>query len=287
VVRPPLRRLGFDLLRRRYYSPVPDLEALAPDTWTRESAMRGLHMEADCGLGFVEAELASYIPEFTPPRGPTDDPRDFYLDNPGPYGSIDAETLYAMVRRSGPSRVIELGSGFSTLAIADARARNGQQDPAGHVVCDPYPRPQLVPALESVADLRRISATELPLDDYAALRAGDLLFIDTSHTVKIGGEVNHLILDVLPVLAPGVLVHIHDIFLPFEYPRMLFEDHKVFFTEQYLLQAFLSFNPNYEILFSAYALRRKFPDQIARLVPSARGEGFSAAFWLRRTDAQP
>jgi hypothetical protein len=283
-LRAGLRKLGFDLLRRHFYSPVPDVDALPPEIWTRESELRGVQFDLEASLRFVEHQLSGHITEYTPPRTPTGRARDFYLENPGPYRSVDAETLYAMVRRFTPTKIIELGSGFSTLVIADARARNGEQDPSGHVVYDPYPRAELLPALEQVADVRKISAADVPMAEFEALRAGDLLFVDTSHTVKIGGEVNRVILDVLPSLAPGVLVHVHDIFLPFEYPRMMPVDNNLFFSEQYLLQAFLAFNPGYEVLFGAYALQRKFPEALARLVPSAGPETSPAAFWLRRTE---
>jgi hypothetical protein len=282
-VRAILRRLGFDLLRRGFFSPIPDLDALPPETWTQESELRGLRFDAAAGLEFVQRELGPYIAEYSPPRKPTGDPRDFFLDNEGPYGSVDAETLYAMVRRFKPSRIIELGSGYSTLVIADARERNGRLETTSHVVYDPYPRPNLVPVLGRVADLRTVSAKEVPFEDLAALQADDILFVDTSHAVKLGSEVNHVMLEMLPTLAPGVLVHVHDVFLPYEYPRMLPEEQHLFFAEQYLLQAFLAFNEAYEIVFSAHALQRKFPEAVSDLIRSARPETSPAAFWMRRT----
>jgi hypothetical protein len=130
------------------------------------------------------------------------------------YEALDAETLYAMVRRFRPRQVLELGSGMSTLVIADALRHDEIVDRRRHDVFDPYPRDDLGEALEQVANLHPISATEVPLERFAALQAGDILFVDTTHTVKIGGDVNRVILDVLPRLAPGVLVHFHDIFLP-------------------------------------------------------------------------
>lgn len=282
AVRAILRRLGFDLLRRHYHSPVPDLTALPDDIWTRESKLSGLRFDAVTGLKFIESELSQYLAEYTPPRASTGNPRDFYLDNGELYESVDAETLYAMVRRFSPRRVIELGSGFSTLVIADARARNERSD-TRHLVYDPYPRPDLLPVLDTVAEVHRTSAMDVPMAEFSALQAGDILFVDTSHTVKLGGEVNRVVLEILPVLAPGVLIHIHDIFIPWEYPRHLPEMRNHFWTEQYLVQAFLAFNQEYDILFSAHALQRRFPDAIARLVPSARPETCPAAFWLRRT----
>lgn len=192
--------LGYELVRRHYYSPIPDVSSLPPTVWTKPSDLPGVSFDPAAGLGFVRRELGPYLADYRPPRKATSDPRDFYLDN-GMYGSVDAETLFAMVRRFAPSRILELGSGMSTLVIADAR-RLAQDAVGPHVVYDPYPRPELTPALESVAELRPLSATDVPQAEFAALGAGDLLFIDTTHTVKIGGDVNRVILDVFPGSLP-------------------------------------------------------------------------------------
>lgn len=83
---------------------------------------------------------------------------------------------------------------------------------------------------------------------FSQLRSDDILFIDSSHTVKTGGDVNYLFLEVLPRLHPGVIVHAHDIFLPFEYRRDWIIEEFRFWTEQSLLQAFLTFNSEFEVL---------------------------------------
>jgi hypothetical protein len=258
------------------------MKRIAPEVFTRKSPLTGVKFDPVAGLTFLRRELASYISEYRPPVSETTDPRDFYLDN-GFYGSVDAETLYAMIRRFAPRRVLELGSGMSTLVIADARRRNGQADRTGHVVCDPHPRLELVTVLKEVADLRTVSATETPAAEFAALREGDLLFVDTSHTVRVGGEVNRLILDVLPAIAPGVLIHVHDIYLPWEYPREFLAERRFFWSEQYLLQAFLAFNERFEVLFGTHALTRGYPGELATLVQTVHSAAPPSAFWIRRT----
>lgn len=285
VLKAGIQALGFDLLRRHYYSPVPNLAELPANTWTRKSPLRGLQFDVPAGLAFVESQLAAHISEYAPPLAPTGEPRDFYMDN-SLYGSVDAATLYAMVRRFSPRRILELGSGLSSLVIADARSRNGRHTGGSHVVYDPYPRPDLAAVLKRVSALRAVSATEVPFSEFEALRSGDMLFVDTTHTVKIGGEVNRVILDVLPILAPGVLVHFHDVYLPWEYPREFLTERSFFWTEQYLLQAFLAFNREFEVLFSAHALQRDFPEALAKLVSSARLGTPPSALWLRRVQCQ-
>ncbi len=112
---------------------------------------------------------------------------------------------------------------------------------------------------------------------------GDILFVDTTHTVKIGSDVNFIVLDVLPRLAPGVIVHFHDIFLPFEYPRRWFETDGYLWAEQYLLQAFLAFNTAFEVLVPAQALARDQAERLRRVVPRMDPAASPGAFWLQRT----
>ena len=281
------RRLGFDLVNRHFYSPVPDLENIPDAYWSRRSALAGLDWDADRQLAYVEEDLAAHVREFTPSRSAPPGAPAFYLDN-GTYGAVDAELLYAMVRHHKPRRVLEVGSGFSSLVIGQAMAANAAEGDQGRFeIVDPWPGSASyemggAPALRRVAELRQVSILDVPLDDLAALEAGDILFVDTTHTVKVGGDVNRLVLDVLPLLAPGVVVHFHDVFLPFEYPRDWVVEQEWYWAEQYLLQAFLAFNGAFEILVAAHHLAREHPDRLAASIPTAPGS-FPLALWLRRT----
>ena len=129
-------------------------------------------------------------------------------------------------------------------------------------------------------------AQDVPLDVFTALESGDVLFVDTTHTVKLDSDVNRIVLDVLPALAPGVLVHVHDIFLPYEYPRRWLEESGFFWAEQYLLQAFLADNPRFEVLAATFALCRDRPEAMARLAPTWQPGAEASAFWLRTTDGR-
>ena len=189
-----------------------------------------------------------------------------------------------MVRSRKPRRLIELGSGFTTLLIAMACRRNAEEGArTEHLVFDPFPRPLILgEAPPASARFEAISATDVPLSRFRELRRGDMLFVDTTHTVKLGSDVNRIVLEVLPELSPGVLVHFHDVFLPWEYPRVWFERMGYYWAEQYLLQAFLAFNREFEVVLPGQALAREHPERIARLVPSF-GPGVSpAAFWISR-----
>jgi hypothetical protein len=112
----------------------------------------------------------------------------------------------------------------------------------------------------------------------------DVLFVDTTHTVKTGGDVNRIVLDVLPALAPGVVVHFHDIWLPYEYHRALTETLGANWSEQYLLQALLSGNPGFAVLLGNAALARDRRSAVQAAFPDWDPENeYPSAFWIRRT----
>ena len=158
------------------------------------------------------------------------------------FDAIDALTLYCMLRHYKPKTVIEVGSGFSTRISTKALHKNGN----GKLICiEPYPNEELHKRLNEILTLIKEKVEKLDLQLFTDLKANDVLFIDSSHIVKIGGDVNYLFLELIPSLRPGVLILVHDIFFPVEYPREWIIDRLNFWTEQYLLQAFLCFNEKF------------------------------------------
>jgi predicted O-methyltransferase YrrM len=289
AVRRSARALGYDLVRsgpydlvpRTVYSPVPDVPASDVDVWAQPASLVGVDLEAAKSFELLETELAPFLKEFEPPADQGAEP-EFYLWN-GYYQSVDAEVLYAMIRRLKPRRVLEIGSGYSTLVTAEACERNAADGhPAEFVAVDPEPRIPSGPS--GLTQREHVRAQDLPLERFLALDRDDVLFIDSSHTVKVGSDVNFLVLEVLPRLRPGVVVHIHDIFLPFEYPRTWYE-RGTFLTEQYLVHAFLIWNAGYEILFAAHAALRDDRARLEATIPSLRvpREHYPGALWLIRT----
>ncbi len=233
--------------------------------------MPGLELHVDRQLQTIERELVPLIGELRS--------RDsFELSNPM-YGPMDAHMLYAMLRTHRPSRVLELGSGYSTVVIGQALAANG--DGARHEVVDPWPS-ELVTSTPGRPTVRAESAAAAPEKLFAALGESDVLFVDTSHSVRPGGEVVRLVLEVLPALKPGVIVHFHDFFRPFEYPRVLYDLFDVHWQEHYLLQAFLAYNSTFEVLFSNHALWRLRRERVKRLFPGLTEGREPSALWLRR-----
>jgi hypothetical protein len=270
-------RAGLHLVRASYDSPIPQRADRAA-ALGRVSPMRGIAWDSAAQLAFVERELAPFLEEFRPSADPTAATGEFRLDN-HTYDRVDAELLYAIVRWAQPAQHVELGSGYSTLVTARALQANGRPDALR--IYDPFPSPHVLARPDLAGLVEPTAVQDLDERVVADLRAGDILFVDTSHTVKLGGDVNRIVLDLLPLVAPGVVVHFHDIFLPGEYSAGHLE-HAHYWNEQYLLQAFLSGNPEWEVLVGAQALARDHPERLGQLIPSF-GPGVSpGAFWMRR-----
>jgi len=278
-----VRRRDFDVLPKTYYSPLPDLGAVPEGVWARRSPLHGIDLDAERSFGFAELHLSPSVAEWNPPlNGRPDEPK-FFLRN-HTFQDVDADLLYAMVRHAKPQRIVELGSGFSTLVMAEAMVVNGAEGAAGTLVSyDPHPRPSVggftIPGLREQHALR---AQDVPSEVFAALGPGDILFVDTTHTVKLDGDVNRIVLDILPTLRAGVLVHFHDVWLPWEYHRHLLVALGYYWTEQYLLQAFLAENRGYEIVLPLQAMIRHDAERMARLVPRYDPEHHPSGFWIRR-----
>jgi hypothetical protein len=277
----PLRSAGFELEVRSFYSPIPDLRTIEMSVWTRPSELPGLPVfDLAAQLSFVERELGARIAEFQPPREPTQDRFEFFLSN-GLYQGGDADLLYAMVRRYRPKRVIELGAGFSTLVTAAACSANRAD---GHdtefISYDPYATP--APGLDGLSELRPVPAESVPIEEFESLNEDDILFIDSSHVVRVGGDVNRLLLEVVPRLSPGVLIHLHDIFLPWEYPREWIAN-GWFWSEQHLLHALLVGNAGLEVLVAAHGLWRAHEQQLRTLIPNIDPARPPISFWMRRS----
>jgi hypothetical protein len=276
-----LGRAGYDLLPRTYYSPIPDLARLPADHFEKAATMLGLRWDVEAQLTLLERDLAPHITTFPFPRKPGPD-GGFHLAN-GNYESVDAEVLWGFIRHVRPRRVVELGSGWSTLVIAaalEANARDGVK--AAYTAYDPYPREMVSPRPPGLGALVAASVDEIPTKRFTELESGDLLFVDTTHTVKAGSDVNRIILELLPQLAPGVVVHVHDIFLPYEYPESWLREQQWYWGEQYLLQAFLAFNDRFDILLAANAIVRAHPHRVGAVVRSFEPHIEPGAFWMRR-----
>ncbi|MDH3734025.1 MAG: class I SAM-dependent methyltransferase [Gemmatimonadota bacterium] len=189
------------------------------------------------------------------------------------YGSPDAEVLYCLVRDLAPRRIVEVGSGNSTRIMRQAIIDGGLD---AEVVCiDPQPRVEV----ESVADrVIRKRLEDLEIDAFAEIASGDMVFFDSSHRVDTGNDVVRFFLSVLPALPAGAVVHVHDVFLPYEYPREWVIDQRWGWGEQYVLQAYLQAATDVEVLWAGHHVQRSRSD-FDDWFPQRTGRAQS--LWLR------
>lgn len=276
LVRRAFEAVGLQLVLKTYYSPIPDVSQLPASVWDEPDPMRGIAFDLDAQVATLR-NLSDRMREFAPQPGV----HGYVPDNPS-YPPADARLLYAMIRTHRPKSVVELGSGQTTRVIAQACSANALEgDPVTFRAVDPHP---IVAGddLPGLTELLRVDAQQLPDDAVTGLTAGDMLIVDTTHVSKVASDVNRIVLRLLPLLAPGVFVHFHDIHLPYEYPKY-FSDMGLYWNEQYVLQAFLSMNPSYEVVSAVWTLCRDRAEDAVATGLARPGES-GAAFWMRRTD---
>lgn len=280
-----LQRFGAHLTRRHYHSPIPDTAELAKraELWQRESELPGIDMRPQEQLQWLREVAQRFLPECDFPSQPTADPHRYYIRNES-FGLVSATVLHAMVRHLQPRLVLEVGGGMSTLVTTAALRRNAAEGHGGKVVAvDPDPDA----FLRTHPDIELVQRRTEDLDPDLFLRLGnnDILFIDSTHVVRTGGDVNFLFLEVLPRLNAGTYVQVHDIFFPFEYPREWVVEERRFWSEQYLLQAFLVFNTAFQPAWCESYMKARYPEEMERLLPGRLGylDNYdSNSFWMRK-----
>ncbi len=263
-----------------FYSPVPDFDdvsrrAAAIFSPTRPLPGIDLREQEQLALFRSLAALAREAPLEEVPGGTTR----YGVDNPN-YGIGDASMLQAMLRRLRPRRYLEVGSGYTTALALDVSERFLGAELSVTAI-EPYP--DLLRAVIRPGDEVEVLAQgvqEVSIERFAALEANDVLFIDCSHVAKVGSDAVYLYTQVLPVLAEGVVVHVHDIFWPFEYLKHWVEGGRAW-NEAYLLHAFLLFNDAFEILLWNHLLATRHRDVVEAELP-AMLENPGGAIWLRR-----
>ncbi len=265
-----LRRVGLLPVPHHYYEPFITPEDLLSDL-DEPRSIPGLSIDVEAAWMLLESILAQYGAE------PLSDPGDpeFLRYDPGnrTYGLADARVLHAIIRHLRPRRVLEVGSGNSTLA---ARAAIRQLDRGvKHTCIEPYEMPWLE---ESGVDVLRKRVEVAGVAPFEALEAGDILFVDNSHIIRPQGDVLFLFQQVVPRLASGVWVHVHDIFTPRDYPAHWIFDKMLLWNEQYLLETLLV-NPRYEVLLPVNHLFRSDRSRFERAM-KASSEMTPTGFWF-------
>ena len=287
------QRFKVDILPRHFYSEIPDIRILRNTSqWRAPRSMGGILGDVDAQVDWVDQTTKSYRPclrQFEIHRMAVE-----MSGSHEGYGEVEADLLYSFVRSKRPAQIVQIGCGVST-AVCLIAARDEGYTP--QITCiEPHP----TEFLRAEAKARRLQLIPWKLQDVgpecvSSLKAGDLFFVDSSHTLAPAGEVNIIILETLPSLAPGAYVHFHDIYFPYDYGSAVLSSALFFPHETALLYAFLLMNPQFEIAASLSMLHHMRLDHLLRFFPDMKPRKFddgllkekghyASSIFLRRLD---
>jgi len=275
------KKVGVFPITNHYYEPLFD-DRLLKLPLDQDRDLPGIKWNDQVQLDLLnkfhfQTELAAI------PFEKTTNALSFYFDNPS-LRPGDAEYLYCMVRNFLPSKIIEIGSGYSTLliqkAVSDLRIQNPEYK-VEHICIEPYEMPWLEKT--GVQVIRQL-VEDLKPDLFKSLGENDILFIDSSHMARPQGDVLFEFLQLLPILQKGVIIHVHDIYSPKDYPKELLVDDVMFWNEQYILESFLSCNDSFEIIGALHYLKSHYPNEVFSKLPvlGKRRDEVPGSFWLRK-----
>jgi hypothetical protein len=276
------RHAGIFPIKRHFYEPFFDLKDIRYPL-RKDRDLPGIDFNLTGQLAILKQfnynrELIGF------PLSKTDNAGYYY--NNGYFESGDAEYLYNMIRLLKPSNIIEIGSGFSTLMAMNAINANCTEASGyacKHICIEPHPADWL-----SRGDLQLIPqrVEKVDKDLFARLGSNDILFIDSTHVIRPQGDILFEYLEILPLLKPGVMVHIHDIFTPKDYLDKWLIDEMRLWNEQYLLEAFLSFNKEFKVVAALNFLKHNYFDDISKVCPILKNTPSAepGSFWIKRVN---
>ncbi len=266
-----------------YYSPYADLQDLrqreAQLFGNMPRTLAGIDMREEAQMALLQ-QFAQLYPDMPFGEHPKPGLR-YHFQNPA-YGHSDAIMLHCMLRTLAPRRLVEVGSGYSSCVTLDTN-QYFLDRPLHATFIEPYP--QLLQSLMRSEDAAHTTVIAQPLQQvgmevFEQLQADDVLFIDSTHVGKVGSDVNRLLFEIFPALAPGVVIHLHDIFYPFEYPKEWIYEGRAW-NEAYLIRAFLQYNTRFQVELMNTFMSHFHRDFFARHMPLClRNTG--ASLWLRK-----
>jgi predicted O-methyltransferase YrrM len=258
-----LLKIGVFPIRDHYYEPMFNPNQLRYSL-SQERPLPGIDLNISGQLSLLSRFASqSELTEFPLAK---QDELSFYYHNPS-FGSGDAEFLYSLIRLGKPRNIVEIGSGFSTLMSRAAIHRNRSESTdyaCNHICIEPYEQPWLE-KLGIQITRRRVEECDPAV--FASLGRDDILFIDSSHIIRPQGDVLFEYLELLPSLQSGVYIHIHDIFTPRDYPREWVVDENRLWNEQYMVEAFLSLNRDFQIVGALNFLAHNHAEKLAEKFP--------------------
>lgn len=278
-----LRAAAIDLPAIPFDSPLNDFGFLLQnaDLWATPVEPADIRWDIEHQMGVVR-EISNFLDELRDvPQGPRDPP--VYCWNNPFFNNADALVHYGLVRSRRPRRVVEVGCGWSSFLLARALERNEKDGgPRTQVVqIEPYPSPDVLRGLPAHWSLHRTILQRAPFSVFDELSENDILFYDGSHCGKTASDVNWFFFRVLPRLRSGVLIHVHDIFFPNDYPWDWIFGRGQSWNEQYVLQAFLMNNEAYRVEICNSYLVQKRRAELRALYGGLQPE-HGASLWMKK-----
>jgi predicted O-methyltransferase YrrM len=259
-----------------YYSPIIHPDELDDLIFVDEN-YEGINLNIDAQLILLN-ELKEYLIEF--PFGDSKNNIYRYYTNNAFYTRNDALFLYGLIRKFKPNKIIEVGSGYSSALMLDTNSLyfEGKID---LTFIEPYPErlKELLFEKDKI-DLIEKKVQTVSEEVFTSLNEGDMLFIDSSHISKTGSDLNFLVFNVLPKLKKGVIVHFHDVFHPFEYPKKWVLNEKRNWNECYFLKAFLMYNSNFRIILFNTLLMEKYTSWFKENLTLKYNDEIFGSIWM-------
>lgn len=279
-----VQSLGYHVTPNDYYSPCNDLTFLEAnkDLWDKSDDPLDIDWSPERQLAIARM-VARFVEELRDVPQTSNRVGEFCWKNLF-WNNADALVQYGLVRARKPRRVVEVGCGWSSLLLSRALGKNESEPgsaPAQVTQIEPYPRRELLATLPADWKLHECILQRAPIDLFTTLEPGDILFYDGSHCSKAGSDVNWFFFEILPRVRPGVLIHLHDIFLPFDYPsEWIFKDGRTW-NEQYVLRAFLMNNPRYQIEIANRYLWKHHRANVERLYAGVQS-ALGCSLWMSK-----
>ena len=270
-----------------FYSPVVDINTLSDridKIWPTTPKIDGIDFNHLNHNLILKKIFPKFINNYQYPERQEDVDSDsqFYTQN-SQFSWLDSRTLFVLLNAWKPRKIIEVGSGFSSLLTAHVNTEHLNN--SMHFKCiEPYPREFLKKEITGLSEVIVERVENIPLSFFKKLRSEDILFIDSSHISKTGSDVNYLIFEVLPILSKGVRIHIHDIFFPHEYPQNWVINENRSWNEQYLIRALLMYSNAFKVLFGCSYAQYKYPELVTKALNLPDGNGYGGgSLWIEKT----
>ena len=240
--------LKLQIIRANYSSPAPVLSDLTSGIYEKELPYNGINFDIDSQKNLIDHFCKEYFHEFLPEV------------NTG-LSLVDSFILYSFIRNEKPRKIVEIGHGDTTNIILNAIRKNSAQKCDFYFI-DPFiRRKNLLKKKEIIGFEKKVQ--EVPIKFFNDV---DFLFIDSSHISKIGSDVNFLMFEVIPSLRSNTIIHWHDIYIPYNYPKSLIENIRrdSMYNESYVVQSFISYNNKFKILYSGKFLQNKVSEYLKK-----------------------